>query len=105
MALTLAQIAQIADGGGPLLSRFSAAVRMAVADIGDEPDTTPNHAIRLAWAKAVFKDRKYQWYATQVIDYAIVQATALADKGDTVTDAEVVDIVNTYLLKVAKLSA
>ena len=105
MALTLEQITLLADGGGPLLSRFSAAVRKSVAEIGDEPDTTPNHALRLAWAKAVFKDRRYQWYATQVIDYAIVQDTALAQKGDTVTDDEIITIVSAYLLKVAKMSA
>lgn len=90
------------SGGGALLSRFAMAVKKIVFSVADQTDMTTKQWLL---AQRVAKDRNYQFLASQVIDYASAQQTALSEKGDALSDAEIESIVSSYLTKVVRLIA
>src|SRR5690242_9409133 len=80
-----------------LLSRFTVSVETTVHAIFVEDPATANHANRVAWAKrAFFATDAAQRYADMIRRIAVVSDAGLQSAGESVTDAAIQAIVNSY---------
>lgn len=102
---SLLEVSQAVLSGGPLLSRFTAAVWAAATAIVLEDPATPQHANRVDWAKRTLLLDKAQTYAGIVMKLAFSEnatfraALPLQDNGSAIGDADIQATVATYVPK------
>lgn len=99
---TYEQIA-ILQSNSPLLSRLRVAVTKFVTTVILEPDTTPNHAARVAWAVQIENERASQAIADKVLRYALILDATLADEGESASDAKLQQLVDAYVPEIVRL--
>lgn len=102
---SLLEVSQAVLSGGPLLSRFTAAVWAAATTIVTEDGATPQHAARIDWAKRALLLDKAQTYASIVMRLAFSENATLRallplqDNGAGIADADIQASVAAYVPK------
>lgn len=86
------------DGSKPeLLGRFITAVIAAAELIYEEPDTTQNHAARVALAHRIIRDKQAQAIGHDMLRLALARNARLAVPRTEVTDTQIANAVMHYI--------
>ena len=80
-----------------LLGRFRTAVVAAAELILEEPDTTENHAARVALAIRLIRDKEAQAVGHDMLRLALARNARLAVPRTEVTDAQIANAVMHYI--------